>query len=70
VDGGRHDLLSVRQIAKRLGMCSRTVYEFVERGELPHVRVSNAIRVAPADLDRFIAERRRSGPTGGRGGRS
>jgi hypothetical protein len=37
--------------------------------ELGHLRVSNAIPGVPQDLDRFIADRRRVGPTGGRGGR-
>jgi excisionase family DNA binding protein len=70
VDGGATRLLTVRQVASKLGVSTATVYKLAERGELPHLRVSNAIRVAPDDLARFIGERRRSGPTGGRGGRS
>jgi excisionase family DNA binding protein len=70
LEGGRDNLLSVRQVADRLRVSTATVYSLCERGEIPHLRVSNAIRVAPADLDRFIADRRRSGPTGGRGGQS
>ncbi|WP_140796590.1 hypothetical protein [Myxococcus xanthus] len=31
-----------------------------ERGELAHVRGTNAIRVLPADVDAFIARRRAS----------
>jgi excisionase family DNA binding protein len=38
-------LLSVRQVAKLLGVCSATVYRLCGRGELPHFRVLNAIRV-------------------------
>lgn len=48
----------LRQVAAHLGVCRATVYELVENGELAHVRISNAIRVAPADLDAFIASRR------------
>jgi excisionase family DNA binding protein len=69
VDGERDNLLSVRQVHDRLAVSTATVYSLCEKGELAHVRVSNAIRVAPADLDRFIADRRRTGRTGGRGGR-
>jgi len=37
--------MTVAQVAKRLGVCRSTVYQLCERGELGHVRVSNAIRV-------------------------
>jgi excisionase family DNA binding protein len=61
VDGGADRVLSVRQVAEKLGVCTRTVYQLVGRGELPHVRITNAIRVAPTDLAEFLAGRRRSG---------
>jgi excisionase family DNA binding protein len=48
-------LLTVRQVAERLQVSTKTVYQLCERGDLAHVRVSNAIRVAPANLDAFIA---------------
>jgi excisionase family DNA binding protein len=38
-------LMSVREVARALRVCTATVYDIVERGELAHVRVSNAIRV-------------------------
>jgi hypothetical protein len=31
------------------------VYRLYDRGELPHVRISNAIRISPADLAAFLA---------------
>ena len=40
-----------------------------ETREIGHLGVAKAIRVEPGDVDQFVAERRRSGPTGGRGGR-
>jgi len=46
-------------VACRLGVCAATVYSLCARGELAHVRILNAIRIAPADLAAFIAERRR-----------
>ncbi|MBI3182075.1 MAG: helix-turn-helix domain-containing protein [Myxococcales bacterium] len=51
-------MLTVRQVAERLGVSTATVYALVERGELAHVRVSNAIRVAPADLAAYLEARR------------
>jgi excisionase family DNA binding protein len=59
LDGGKDRLLSVRQVAERLGVCTATVYTLCERNELAHVRVLNAIRIAPADLARFVAVARR-----------
>jgi excisionase family DNA binding protein len=54
-------LLSVREVAGRLGVCTATVYRLVERRELGHVRVSNAIRVTLEDLVAYVQARR--GPT-------
>jgi excisionase family DNA binding protein len=54
-------LLTVREVAARLGVCTALVYTLCDRGELPHVRVSNAIRVTDADLDAYIASQRRRG---------
>ena len=59
LDGGKDRLLSVRQVAERLGVCTATVYTLCERNELAHVRVLNAIRIAPADLARFVTAARR-----------
>src|SRR5437660_249854 len=53
-------LLTAREVAERLGVSTATVYALCEHGELVHVRISNAIRVAPADLEAFIASGRRS----------
>ena len=38
-------LLTVREVAATLRVCTATVYDMIEREELEHVRVSNAIRV-------------------------
>jgi excisionase family DNA binding protein len=56
--GGAEDLLTVRQVATGLSISTATVYKLVERGELPHVRISNAVRVAPEDLAAFLRRRR------------
>jgi excisionase family DNA binding protein len=37
--------MTVAEVAKTLGVSRSTVYHLCERGELRHVRVSNAIRV-------------------------
>jgi excisionase family DNA binding protein len=49
-------LLSVRQVAKLLGVCPATVYALCNRGELPHFRILNAIRVNIQDV-KFLLRR-------------
>jgi excisionase family DNA binding protein len=55
IQGGAGRLLTVRDVAERLAVSTATVYALCERGELPHLRVSNAIRIRPDDLKAFIA---------------
>nr|WP_239578564.1 helix-turn-helix domain-containing protein [Archangium primigenium] len=52
-------LLTVREVAEWLGLSTATVYRLCERGELAHVRVSNAIRVPLESLDTFLARGQR-----------
>ena len=61
VGEGDGALLSVRDVAARLGVCTATVYRLASEGQLAHVRVLNAIRVAPGDLAAFIEAQRRGG---------
>jgi excisionase family DNA binding protein len=61
VDGGRAGLLTVRDVAAQLGVCTATVYRLVGEDQLAHVRVLNAIRVAPRDLEAFVESRRQAG---------
>ena len=48
-------MMKVAEVAGRLGVCNTLVYRMCENGELRHVRVAYAIRVAEADLEAFIA---------------
>ena len=50
-------LLTVREVATQLGVCTATIYTLCAEGKLEHVRVGNAIRVAPRALSAFIARR-------------
>jgi excisionase family DNA binding protein len=46
--------LSVSEVAKELRVSSATVYRLIDRAELKHMRVSNAIRISRADLATFL----------------
>jgi excisionase family DNA binding protein len=59
--GERDALLSVGDVATQLGVCTATVYRLAAQGQLAHVRVLNAVRVAPLDLAAFVEGQRRGG---------
>jgi excisionase family DNA binding protein len=52
-------LLSVRQVAARVGLSTASVYALCESGALRSLRISNSIRIEPAEFARFIAEARK-----------
>jgi excisionase family DNA binding protein len=52
-------LLTVREVASKLGVCTAIVYRLVTAGELPHVRVSNAIRIAHVEVEKFVTRSKR-----------
>jgi excisionase family DNA binding protein len=47
-------LLTVREAAELLRVRPVTVYRLCARGVLPHVRVSNAIRIRAEDLEQLL----------------
>ncbi|MGA9655968.1 MAG: helix-turn-helix domain-containing protein [Polyangia bacterium] len=49
--------LSAREVANLLRVSTITVYRLCETGQLPHVRVCNAIRVGEGDLRRYLEDR-------------
>jgi excisionase family DNA binding protein len=51
-------LLTVRQVAKVLGMCPATIYRLCERGELAHYRIHHAIRVDPMEVKSMLQRSR------------
>jgi len=57
VPHGAPPFLTLRVVAKRLGVSAATVYALCRRGELAHYRVSNAIRVSEEAL-KYLDTRR------------
>ena len=57
--GFRMPLLSAREVAERLRICTATVYRLCERGELGYVRISNAVRIPETALRAFMGNRNR-----------
>jgi excisionase family DNA binding protein len=53
-------LLTMEQVAQRLGFSVGHIYRLVERGDLERVKIGAAVRVSEAALEDFIAERTQS----------
>lgn len=49
-------LLSPAEVAGRLRIGRSTVYELIDRGEIPAVRVGRQYRVEPERLDAYLRE--------------
>jgi excisionase family DNA binding protein len=56
-------LLRVEQVADRLACGRRTVYDMINRGELPGVNIGRFVRVRESDLNAFVAGMRPIAPT-------
>jgi excisionase family DNA binding protein len=50
-------LLTVRDVAGLLRVSTATIYALAARGELPPVRISNALRFRSEDVDGFLGRR-------------
>lgn len=46
--------LSTAEAARRLGITPRTLYRFIDAGELPAYRFGRVIRLREHEVDRFI----------------
>ena len=48
---------SVKEVAERLGTCTRTVYREIQNGNLRCLRIDRAIRITDAQLAEYVAGR-------------
>jgi excisionase family DNA binding protein len=51
---GEIDWLSTAEAAHRLGITPRTLYRFIDEGQLPAYRFGRVIRLKADEVDRFI----------------
>lgn len=52
-------LLRIPEVAAELGLGRSSVYQLIQAGELPVVRIGRAVRVSRADLEAWVDQRRR-----------
>lgn len=48
--------LSTLKAANRMGITTRTLYRFIDRGDLPAYRFGRVIRLRLSDVDRFVEQ--------------
>lgn len=46
--------MSTRESAERLGITLRTLYRFIDEGQIPAYKLGRVIRLKQADVDAFI----------------
>jgi excisionase family DNA binding protein len=54
--------LTIAEVAKRLGVSQRVVYELVQDGKIEAFKIGRAIRVQPEELAAYIERRTDRGP--------
>ena len=55
-------LLTPEQVAERLQVTERTVYEWLRRGTLPALKLGRLWRIRPEDLEGFLESARTKAP--------
>lgn len=56
-----YQLLSVKEVSKRLSVHNSVVYDLVNAGEIESLKVKTKVLVAESELRRFIDSRRNTG---------
>jgi excisionase family DNA binding protein len=46
--------LGTKEAAARMGMTLRTLYRFIDEGDLPAYKFGRVIRIKEVDVDRFV----------------
>ncbi len=54
-----HNLLTPEDVAQMLGVARKTVVVWARLGQIPCVRVGRLVRFDPAEIDRWLDNRRR-----------
>ena len=57
----RTQLLDIPRAAEQLRVAQKTLYKWVEAGQVPFVRIGRLVRFRPEDLERWVAGRVRGG---------
>jgi len=58
VASAREHLWSVQEVARFLNLHPKTVYAWVARGAIPHIRLGRRVVFSPADIGRWLGARK------------
>jgi len=51
------NLLTVKQVAEKLKMCERSIYDYVAEQKIPYVKIGKAVRFSPEKIESWIEKR-------------
>lgn len=54
----RRQWISATEAARRIDVTQRTIYRYINAGDLPAVKVGSLIRIATDDFDRWLEAHR------------
>jgi putative molybdopterin biosynthesis protein len=57
------EYLTVAEVARNLKLNQQTVRNWIDRGELPALRVGRRVRIKRSDYDRYLSDGYNGGPT-------
>ena len=52
------NLLTVEEVAKRLGLKKSTIYKYTSARKIPFVKLASSVRIKESDLERWVDEQR------------
>jgi excisionase family DNA binding protein len=58
IEAGETEWLSTQEAARRLGITPRTLYRFIDHGDLPAYRFGRVIRLRAHEVEKFIESSR------------
>ena len=47
-------LLSIRELAKVLGVCERTIFTLTQENQLPHLRIGRCVKYPVSEIEKWI----------------
>ena len=53
----KKEFYSTKELAELLGLAQRTIYRYIDSGDLRAIKIGDQWRISRSDLDTFLSER-------------